>query len=636
MKQIHFNSKGPVWWHYPFWKPWGCLGCLGRLLLFLVLLFFFMLLLSQFRSCRGPEGSRSVSDVSEEVAEDTAAIVGGENVLPPIDEDKIIDEGGRRLVSDRLNIIFKAEVGRDDIGHWADRFKELYPGDEYKILFCDINTKLMALEVPSDRRTELITLLPEQIPDIPFIVFEEDVMNMSYRPSDPELSQQDKAWHLEAVKAYDAWNLTKGSDDVIVAVVDSYFDLENDELKNNTVVYPYCVADGSSDVGLPSTYNPGNPDPVLCHGTMVATLALGSMDNNHGLAGIAPECTFMPISLGSSFGCLALLQGLLFAINHGAQVVNISAGMSFAREMSSMPVDAQIELARRELLAQERVWRYVFDMCEEYLVTIVWAAGNENLFTALDASKRGSNTIKVAAVDRQNRKTDFSNFGNFPSRNIYEATVSAPGAKVYGELPGGGSTLVDGTSFSAPIVTGAVGLMKSLDISLTTPEIVDILRSTGILTGVNSTIGPVVQIGPALEKVIDRFLPYDTLKSVLANVPGDSVCYKTTLVRPLLDSAGYALPPLVQLSFVFKDNGKGKVYYTQYNHPEDPWIADITYEIGDSKIVIDQEENAYSSFDSEFMPAQFTVVADSLGKSIICDIASESIPNEYTPYIKNN
>jgi len=128
-------------------------------------------------------------------------------------------------------------------------------------------------------------------------------------------------------------------------------------------------------------------------------------------------------------------KGLLFAVNHGAQVVNISAGMSFADEVASWPVDRQIEMARRELLAQEDVWKYVFDMCDKYRVTIVWAAGNENIFTALDASKRGQNTIKVSSVDRDFSKSSFSNFGNFPERRIYESTVSAPGAKVYGELP---------------------------------------------------------------------------------------------------------------------------------------------------------------------------------------------------------
>ncbi len=100
----------------------------------------------------------------------------------------------------------------------------------------------------------------------------------------------------------------------------------------------------------------------------------------------------MPVSLGRRFGCFAMLQGLLYAINHGAQVVNISAGMSFTDAMANMSVEQQIEIAHREFRDQEAVWKYVFDMADKFYVTIVWAAGNENVFTALDASKRGDNT----------------------------------------------------------------------------------------------------------------------------------------------------------------------------------------------------------------------------------------------------
>lgn len=637
MRRIHFDGNGPVWWHYPFWKPWGCLGCLGRLLLFLLLLFLFLLLLSQFRRCSS-DGAYvdDVDDVDSVVVEEPV-----QGQLPPINDEDIIEDDGRQVVSNRLNVLFKAEVGERDINRWSERFKELYPDDEYQVLFCDINTKLMAIQVPPERRLELITELPQQIPDIPFIVFEEGVMDMGYRPSDTDIRNADMSWHLDAIKAYDAWDLTKGSDKVIVAVVDSYFDLSNPEFAQTTIIHPYNVWDGSDNVAVPDTYDPGNPDPVLCHGTMVANLALGGMDNNHGIAGISPDCTFMPVSLGARFGCLAMLQGLLFAVNHGAQVVNISAGMSFAEEVASWPIERQIQTARRELLAQEDVWKYVFDMCDKYRVTIVWAAGNENIFTALDASKRGQNTIKVSAVDRELAKATFSNFGNFPERQIYESTVSAPGTQIYGELPGGGSSAVDGTSFSAPIVAGAVGLMKSLDISLSTEEIADILRTTGRTVATRSTIGPIIQLRPALDKVIDGFLPFDTFKDVINHVPGDSIRYATTLMRPLrlqADADSTVLPPLVQLSFVFKNNGKGRVYYTSNLDPEHPWVSDIVYRTEGNKVVIKQEVAApkVGARDDEpkFLPATFTVAADSRGKSIIETIVSESIPATYTPYIK--
>lgn len=181
------------------------------------------------------------------------------------------------------------------------------------------------------------------------------------------------------------------------------------------------------------------PDPVLCHGTMVAAAAVGNLDNGHGAAGIAPECALMPVSLGRRFGCFAMLQGLLYAINKGATVVNISAGLSFTDAVQGMSLDRQIEISRTEFLGQEEVWKYVFDMADKFYVTIVWAAGNEDLFTAIDASKRGANTIKVSAVDKNLAKADFSNFGNFPRavfmslrspRRALASTARCPGAAV--------------------------------------------------------------------------------------------------------------------------------------------------------------------------------------------------------------
>ncbi len=559
--------------------------------------------------------------------------------LPQINDENIIEEGGRRIEQNRLNVLFQAEVGAQEIGRWSERFKELYPGDEYQIIFTDINTKLMGLQVPAEHRIEMMSNLPQQIPDIPFFVFEEEVMDIGYHPNDTSVRDSVAAWYLEATQAYDAWDITKGDEKITVAIVDSYFALDNPEFERRSVIRPYNVWDGSDNVSVPDTYTPGNPDAVLCHGTMVANLALGQMDNEHGVCGIAPECTFMPISMGSRFGCLAMLQGLLFAVNHGAQVVNISASMSFSGDVSNWPIERQIDMAQREFLAQEAVWKYVFDMCDKYLVTIVWSAGNENVFTAIDASKRGKGTIKVSAVDKDLSKADFSNFGNFPSRSIFESTVSAPGVQIYGELPDGNMMAVDGTSFSAPIVAGTVGLMKSLDYSLSTEEISSILQSTGLQKSSSSTIGPVIQINSALEMVIDGFLPFDRLKEIArGSVGSDSIRCATTLMRPLrLDSLSdqTVLPPLVQMSFVFANQGKGKVYYTSNLDPTHSWVADMRCTIDGEKVIITQANPALCQGEpSEFKPAVFTVISDSRGKSKIEKIESASIPQYYTPYIK--
>lgn len=563
MKRIHFDGKGPVYKHYFFWEPWGCAGCLGRSLLFLLLLFLLLALLSGLRSCRDSDAdSIEPAEVVEVIEEPYHSPV------PPVNEDDIIEDDGRQVVSNRLNIIFSAEVGVEGMHNWSDRFKELYPGEEYAVLFADSITKLMAIQVPPEQRHELKEKLPEQIPDIPFMVFEEEVMEGGRDDNAPFHADRRNSWYFEAVQLHKALQRTHGSDKVVIAVVDSYFDLDNPDFNSERIVSPYNVADGSDVVSLPESYDPRNPDPVLCHGTMVASIALGNYESDIN-SGIAPDCAFMPISLGARFGCLAMLQGILYAINKGATVINISAGISFSEDLSSLPVSTQVELSRTRFLGQEEVWKYVFDMADKFYVTIVWAAGNENVLTSVDASKRGDNTIKVSAVGKNLQKADFSNFGNLPRYGIYESTVSAPGVEIYGVVPGRSTGApVDGTSFSAPIVAGCVGLIKTVDATLSTRAIGGILRSTGRSTGSGSTIGPLVQIKAALDSVYNTMLDYSDFEHLCSYGPFP-VTIPTTLIShaPTANHVdSLALQPPVRLQFILTEPMKGKVeYYTDFD-----------------------------------------------------------------------
>ncbi len=501
MKRVHFDSKGPVKWHYFFWQPWGCFGCLWRTICFMILLSLFLFLLSQFKSC-----SNESANAGTTPGADRPISV----VVPPINEDDVIEEDGRQVVSNRINVLFDAETGTEQHEEWIQRFNELYPGDEYQILFFDPETKLMSIQVPAERRAEMIENLPDQIPDIPFLVFDETVMEMGVRANDPVFRHDDHAYYFNMLDTNRAWDITLGDPSVLVAIVDSYFDLENVEFRNTRIERPWSVARGDSIVSLPADYNPRRPNPVYAHGTMVAAMALGALGNGRASAGIAPACSLLPISLGARFGCLAMLQGILYAINHQAKVINISAGISFTEEISSLSVEEQIALARTELLSQQAVWQYVYEMAQRNYVTLVWAAGNEDVFTAIDASKRGESTIKVSAVDGDMRKAEFSNFGNFPEENVNESTVSAPGVQIPGLIPGTeGYMLVDGTSFSAPIVTGTVALMKSIDATLTTPEIITILQQTGQPVRGNTTIGPIINTGAAVERVFSTTITFE-------------------------------------------------------------------------------------------------------------------------------
>lgn len=621
MKQVHFDSKGPVNWHYFFWQPWGCWGCLWRSILFMILLAIFLFLLSQFRSCADdPVETLPDRPVSE--------------VIPPINDEDIIDEDGRQVVANRLNVLFDSETGQAEYEEWCRRFHELYPGDEYRILFYDPNTKLMSIEVPAERRAEMIEALPQQIPDIPFLVFDESVMETGDTPNDPVFRNAEHAYYFDMMKVPDAWNITMGSPDVIVAVVDSYFDLQNVEFAETMVIHPYSVANGTDDVSLPSDFNPRRPNPVYAHGSMVAGMALGAVGNGRSSAGIAPRCTFMPISLGHRFGCLAMLQGILYAINKGATVINISAGLAFTEEVMGWPVEQQIAAARTELLAQENVWHYVYDMAQRNYVTLVWAAGNEDVFTALDASKRGDNIIKVSAVDATMRKADFSNFGNFADRNIYESTVSAPGVQIPGIVPGTeGYMLVDGTSFSSPIVAGTVGLMKSVDPTLATPEIINILKSTGLPVTGDPIIGPIVQTGPAVETVFGAMADFTAVKNSI--VRGDGQRYKFCALGYVELADSTALPPIVTIDVEPTSANHGRLIYTSNRANMEELTAAYTASASGQDITLNVDATAGTG-DYNFGTARITIGAGQGGKAEVNAVNAEWFHHGVPFYIKRN
>jgi hypothetical protein len=117
------------------------------------------------------------------------------------------------------------------------------------------------------------------------------------------------------------------------------------------------------------------------------------------------------------------------------------------------------------------------------------------VLAGIEAMQRPELFVTVSAVDKSNRslgKAEFSNYGPY-------ATISAPGVGIYSSVGKNDYQIMDGTSMAAPIVTGAIALMKSLNDSLTTKQIICILQSTGLPTQGN--IGKLIQLDKALEKV---------------------------------------------------------------------------------------------------------------------------------------
>ena len=171
-------------------------------------------------------------------------------------------------------------------------------------------------------------------------------------------------------------------------------DLSHEELRGNRCVYPFSVIKGNADVAP----RVGAPMDYAGHGTLVTSVATGNMRNGKGSCGIAPKCKFMPVSMGEHINTITMVEGLLYCMYHGADVINLSCGSKFSDVVKRMSVEEQVKLSKQHGLPQENMWKYVFNLAEERNVTIVWAAGNDNVYSAMDESKRGHNTIRVSDI----------------------------------------------------------------------------------------------------------------------------------------------------------------------------------------------------------------------------------------------
>lgn len=394
-------------------------------------------------------------------------VVRGDEGLPAIDE---------RLVL----LLLDSSRSLDEL---AEAFKRVYPGDEYRIIGLDKYVGSITVRVPSDQRQTIASEIESRIPDINFVAID-DVVYELVSVGQSEGPKEEWGWHLTAVNAQGGWNITQGSRDVVVAVVDDGMDLSHPMFKGR-IVKPYNVF--SRD---------GNLTTGVGHGTMVAGLAVGSLEyRSRGVAGIAPECRLMPVQVadGENMTMSSIAGGIMYAVNNGADVVNVSVGLNVEHMgYQNLPPEKQREVAATTFKGVEKLFTKVCSAAEAKNCIIVFAAGNNDIISLILPENRPTSAIVVGAVDKQRFPTHFTNYG--------EGThLSAPGLNISSSYPVGDFNAMDGTSFSAPIVTGTIALMRSLKADLTWKQADDILYRTG--KEVYGPLPPMVYIPDALMAV---------------------------------------------------------------------------------------------------------------------------------------
>ena len=276
-------------------------------------------------------------------------------------------------------------------------------------------------------------------PDIDYVEKDMLVAPNAITPNDPKYTSQ---WHLPKIQAPDAWASSAG-EGITIAILDTGVEGSHPDLVNNLVPGWNVVSNNS------------NTSPVMWHGTSVAGTAAATGNNATGVASVAWDAKIMPIRITNRSDGVAswsaMANGFLWAADHGADVANLSYGLS---TNSSTINNAAQYLRNKGGLA-------------------VAAAGNNNTDRGFSDNPY---LITVAATTSSDAKASWSNFGD----NI---DVAAPGSSIYTTYTGGSYKSVSGTSFASPATAGVVALIMGANSSLSPNDVEGILESSAVDLG---------------------------------------------------------------------------------------------------------------------------------------------------------
>lgn len=261
------------------------------------------------------------------------------------------------------------------------------------------------------------------------------VFPLATTPNDPQFGQ---SWQHSRLRSTLAWDITRGSPDVIVAICDSGVRTDHPDLAASLVPgYNSQQRRAEADGGLVEDING--------HGTFVAGCAAARGNNATGVTGVGWDFGIMPIRVTNNTdgtaNLFSLTDGARWAAANGAKVINVSftGGASAGNEVAARDIKASGGL-------------------------LFWASGNANAWVP----GKQPNLIIVGSTTSSDNRSSFSNFG--PSLDIV-----APGSGVRSTQISGGYGNSSGTSFASPIAAGVGAMIFSANPLLRPDDVQDIL-----------------------------------------------------------------------------------------------------------------------------------------------------------------
>ena len=255
-------------------------------------------------------------------------------------------------------------------------------------------------------------------------------------------AQQASAWHLAKIRAPQAWSLTPGSAEVVIAVVDSGVDPYHRDLAGKLVA------------GTNTNDKPAHTQDQFGHGTKVAGVVAARSNDGTGVAGVAGLSTIMPVRVTDRAGRAAtanIAKGIVWAVDHGARVVNVS-------------LDGVAGIAAVRTAAE-----YAF----KHGVLVVAPSGNCG---CVDPATETPYILSVSATDEADHVAALSTAGAF-------VDLAAPGVNIPTTAMYGLKVTDSGTSLASGVVAGVAALMFAANPALTPAVVTQLLEATAVNPG---------------------------------------------------------------------------------------------------------------------------------------------------------
>jgi thermitase len=377
-------------------------------------------------------------------------------------------------------------------------------------------------------------------------------------------------WNLAMIGAPLAWDTTKGSTSVVVAVIDSGLNAAHEDFAGK-VVPGYNFIDNNTDT-----------NDVTGHGTIVSGFIGAVTNNNKGIASLGWNTPIMPLRFRTTEGAgsvFNMARALLYAADNGAKVVNISNGYYGSGPGSTM----------------QEALNYAWNNG----LVITAASGNDGK-CCVQYPAAAENVIGVGAVNGGDVWANFSSFGE-------GLDVVAPGQGVYATDRNGSYGLVSGTSYASPHVAALAALLFSANPQLTNVQVMNIINTTALDKGTlgwdDQTGWGRIQADKAVQKAFTTPQPADAIKPTIA------------ITSPM--SSSEYLSGILTVTVAATDNVA---------------VSKVEYFLGRQKIATSTQAPFTVTWDSTTVPDQFysslfAVAYDAQGNFTVSSVATIHISN---------